>query len=209
MRTGQPSNRMPLFDCLAALHAARHEAVVVTTMGSAREWKKLGTAATDFVLVPSSMGQATSIGLGIALARPERKVVVCNGDGSMLMNLGSLVTISAHAPANLTVLVLDNGVYEVTGAQPTLAAAPLRTDKAPVDFAAIARACGILHVWRFDTLAPWKSEVADILASSGPSFVHLIVEALPEGGPPGFHGPPPERARSFRETLKCVESDKG
>jgi len=204
----QLSNRMPLFDCLAALHAARHEAVVVTTMGSAREWKKLGTAATDFVLVPSSMGQATSIGLGIALARPDRKVVVCNGDGSMLMNLGSLVTISAHAPANLTVLVLDNGVYEVTGAQPTLAAAPLRGDKAPVDFAAIARACGISRVWKFDELGPWKAEVAGILGTSGPSFVHLLVQALPDGGPPGFHGPPPERARAFRETLKRAVSER-
>ena len=52
------------------------------------------------------------------MAQPERRVIVCNGDGSMLMNLGSLVTIAAQAPRNLVVIVLDNGVYEVTGAQP-------------------------------------------------------------------------------------------
>ncbi|HUE15901.1 MAG TPA: thiamine pyrophosphate-dependent enzyme, partial [Planctomycetaceae bacterium] len=120
------SKRMSLVDCLAVLHAARREEIVITTMGAAREWQKLGKHPLDFVLVPSSMGQATSLGLGMALARPDRKVVVCNGDGSMLMNLGSLVTITAQGPPNLTVILFDNGVYEVTGVQPTLAAPTLR-----------------------------------------------------------------------------------
>ncbi len=128
------SARMSLVDSVKALHAARREEIVVTTMGAAREWQKLGKHPLDFVLVPSSMGQATSLGLGMALARPDRKVVVCNGDGSMLMNLGSLVTITAQAPANLTVILFDNGVYEVTGVQPTLAAATLRRDAAAARF---------------------------------------------------------------------------
>ena len=111
--------RISLVDSLTVLHAVRSEEVVITTMAAAREWQKLGKHPLDFVLVPSSMGQATSLGLGIALARPDRKVVVANGDGSMLMNLGSLVTMTAQAPPNLTVIVFDNGVYEVTGGQPT------------------------------------------------------------------------------------------
>jgi sulfopyruvate decarboxylase subunit beta len=105
-----PIKRMTLVDALQVLHAVRRDEVVITSMGNAREWQKLGTHALDFVFVPSSMGQATSVGLGVALAQPNRKVVVCSGDGSMLMNLGSLVTISAQGPSNLIVIVFDNGV---------------------------------------------------------------------------------------------------
>ena len=64
-------------------------------MGTAREWMTQGMQPRDLVFVPSAMGHAPSIGLGLALARPNLRVIVCNGDGSMLMNLGSLVTIAA------------------------------------------------------------------------------------------------------------------
>ena len=111
-----PSNRMPLIECLDVLRQARRDdEVVITAMGTAREWMKLGSHPLDFVFVPSSMGQASSLGLGMALARPEQNFIVCNGDGSTLMNLGSLVTITAEAPENLTLLLFDNRVYEVTG----------------------------------------------------------------------------------------------
>ena len=135
--------RMGLREALVALRAVRRDDdVVVTTMGVAREWMALGTHPLDLVLVPSSMGQATSYGLGLALAQPRRRVVVVNGDGSMLMNLGSLVSIVAAAPPNLVVILLDNGVYEVTGAQPVPGAGR-------VDFAALARACGLRAVHRY------------------------------------------------------------
>src|SRR4051812_44719417 len=101
-------------DPMAALETLRRECrpsdVVVTTMATALDWMILGTGPLDLVFVPSAMGHATSIGLGLALAQPRRRVFVCNGDGSMLMNLGSLVTIAAAAPPNLTVLLFDNGV---------------------------------------------------------------------------------------------------
>lgn len=95
--TAAAVKRMTLTQAVELLHAARKGEVVVTTMGSARAWQKLGTNPLDLIYVPSSMGQGTSIGLGIALAQPRRQVVVCSGDGSMLMNLGSLVTIGAGA----------------------------------------------------------------------------------------------------------------
>ncbi len=76
-----------LIAALTALHENRSEEIVVTAMGTAREWMTLEPHPLDFVLVPSSMGQAPSFGLGLALAQPDRQVVVCNGDGSMLMNL--------------------------------------------------------------------------------------------------------------------------
>jgi sulfopyruvate decarboxylase subunit beta len=203
-----PSGRMSLVDSLEALHAVRCEEIVVTTMGAAREWQKLGKHPLDFVLVPSSMGQATSLGLGMALARPDRKVVVCNGDGSMLMNLGSLVTITAQAPANLTVILFDNGVYEVTGVQPTLAAATLRRDAAALDFAEVARACGFRRVWTFSDVDEWKQNIRGIIDGVGPAFVHLLVEPVLDAGMIGFPGPSPERARAFREQLTRAGSGK-
>ncbi|HEV8068620.1 MAG TPA: thiamine pyrophosphate-dependent enzyme [Planctomycetaceae bacterium] len=199
------SKRMTLVEALEVLHAVRRGEVVVTTMGNAREWQKLGKDALDLIYVPSSMGQGTSIALGIALAQPDRKVVVCNGDGSMLMNLGSLVTISAQAPANLTVIVFDNGVYEVTGAQPTAAAPALRPNSAPVDFAALARASGFTRVYTFDAVEPWRNAVGEILNGTGPTFVQLRVEPVADGGLPAFPGPAPDRAVALRAALRRAE----
>jgi phosphonopyruvate decarboxylase len=199
------SKRMTLVEALEVLHAVRRGEVVVTTMGNAREWQKLGKDALDLIYVPSSMGQGTSIALGIALAQPDRKVVVCNGDGSMLMNLGSLVTISAQAPANLTVIVFDNGVYEVTGAQPTAAAPALRPNSAPVDFAALARASGFTRVYTFDAVESWRNAVGEILNGTGPTFVQLRVEPVADGGLPAFPGPAPDRAVALRAALRRAE----
>ena len=79
------NNRICPVEALEVLRAHRTEEVVVTTMGPSREWMRLSAHPLDFNYVPSSMGQATSLGLGVALAQPNRKVVVCNGDGSMLI----------------------------------------------------------------------------------------------------------------------------
>jgi len=201
------SKRMSLVESLAALQAVRRDEIVVTTMSAAREWQKLGKNPLDFVLVPSSMGQATSLGLGIALAQPERRVVVCNGDGSMLMNLGSLVTITAQAPENLVVIVFDNGVYEITGSQPTPAAPPLRRDAASaVDFGALASACGFRQVRAFSDISDWRQSVADLIDWPGPVFVHLLVEPVLTDEILRPPGPSPERARAFRENLMRAES---
>jgi phosphonopyruvate decarboxylase len=196
---------MTLIEALQVLHGVRRGEVVVTTMGNAREWQKLGKDPLDLIYVPSSMGQGTALALGIALAQPERKVVVCNGDGSMLMNLGSLVTISAQAPPNLTVIVFDNGVYEVTGAQPTAAAPALRSTSCPVDFAALARASGFTRVYSFDAVEPWRNAVGEILRGAGPTFVHLRVEPIADAGLPAFPGPAPDRAHALRAALTRAE----
>ena len=208
MPTASPK-RMSLAEALAVLHAVRREEIVITTMGAAREWQKFERHPLDFVLVPSSMGQATSLGLGLALAKPDRKVVVCNGDGSMLMNLGSLVTITAQAPANLTVVVCDNGVYEVTGAQPTLAAAALRHDASAINFADLAKACGFGRVASFNEKDAWQKAVRGLIEGTGPTFVHLVVEPVADGTLLGSPGPSPQRAQAFREQLTRGESHRG
>ena len=191
--------RMALRDALVALRAARRDDdVVVTTMAAAREWMALdersGTHPLDLVLVPSSMGLATSYGLGLALAQPARRVVVVNGDGSMLMNLGSHVTIADAGAANLVVIVVDNGVYEVTGAQPVPGAGR-------VDFAAMARASGFRAVHRFADAERWAGEVGAILGAEGPTLV--VLDVLGVAGIPGPRSPGPagERGRRLMEAL--------
>ena len=149
----------------------------------------------DIVFVPSAMGHATSLGLGLALAQPDRRVIVCNGDGSMLMNLGSLVSIAGAGATNLVVVVFDNGVYEVTGSQPT-------PGLGEVDFVAIARGSGFTSLFEFSDLDSWKAEIATVLGAPGPVFVTLRVIA--EYGIPGPRSPGPagERGRRLIDALR-------
>ena len=192
---------MPFVEALQTLHEARTDEVVVTTMGSGREWPKISSHPLDFVYVPSSMGQATSVGLGIALAQPDRKVVVCNGDGSMLMNLGSLVTITSQSPQNLIVLLMDNGIYEVTGSQQTPGSAGLRVDDRNVDFTSVARSCGFESVFEFSDLDAWRESVADVLQTPGPVFCALKVASVEGDAAPRSPGPAWERAAALRTAL--------
>lgn len=192
---------IPLAAAVTTLHAHRTDQVVVTTMGSAREWMQLTPHRLDFHFVPSSMGQAPAIGLGIALAQPHRRVVVCNGDGCLLMNLGTLVTIASQAPQNLTLLTFDNGMFEVTGGQSTAAssASPLRSD--PVDFCGVARNCGFSQVTHFKQLDAWQAGVADILTAPGPVYGHLAIQPVPGGRGPRSPGPAAQRAQTFSVAL--------
>jgi thiamine pyrophosphate-dependent acetolactate synthase large subunit-like protein len=173
-------SQMPLLPALEVVAALRREEIVVTTMGSAREWPKLSRHALDFHYLPSAMGQAPMLGLGLALARPSREVIVFNGDGCMLMNLGCLVTIAAGGAPNFTLILLENGIYEVTGGQSTAAGA-LAGEAGSVDFAALARASGITSVFDFDDPDRWRREAADVLRSPGPRFVCLHVAPVGAG----------------------------
>jgi thiamine pyrophosphate-dependent acetolactate synthase large subunit-like protein len=192
---------MDLVDALKVLHERRTDEIIITTMGTGREWTNFAPHPLDFVYVPSSMGQSTSVGLGLAIAQPNRKVIACNGDGSMLMNLGSLVTITSKMPANLIVVLFDNACYEVTGRQPTPGGAELRATGRAVDFAAVAKACGFETVFEFDSLPQWESGFAEVLAASGPVFVVLSVAPKQGDVGPKSPGPAWERAQQFRENM--------
>jgi len=187
---------IPLHDAVAVLRGARGASdVVITSMGSAREWMAMGALdPLDFVFVPSSMGEAPALGLGIALAQPARRVIACNGDGSMLMNLGALVTIGAEAPENLVVIGFDNGVYEVTGAQPT--------PGARVDFAMVARGCGISTVFHFDDIEAWRAGAEAALGAVGPVCIVLDVAPVTGAVGPRSPGPTAARAAAFAEALR-------
>ena len=130
---------------LEVVAAHRGGRIVVTTMTAIGVWAELSDSALDFAYIPSAMGHAPALGLGLSLAQPERGVIVVNGDGCMLMNLGNLVTLAAH-PANIYLLIMDNGLYEVTGGQPVAGAS--RTD-----FAGLARSAGISRVYSMKPVA--------------------------------------------------------
>jgi sulfopyruvate decarboxylase subunit beta len=189
---------MPAKEALVVIHEARgEEDVVITTMTPARDWMTLSQNPRDLVLVPSAMGHATSMGLGLALAQPERRVIVCNGDGSMLMNLGSLVSIAEARAGNMIVLVFDNGTYEVTGSQRVPGAGA-------VDFAALARGAGWHSVFEFSDLDDWRRHCDAIYAAGGPTFVWLHIE--PVYGLPGPRSPGPAAARA-KQFMAAIRSE--
>ena len=197
---------MSLVAALRVLHETRQDEIIVTTMGSGREWTQFEPHPLDLVYVPSSMGQATSVGLGLALAQPGRRIVVCNGDGSMLMNLGSLVTITSQQPKNMVLLLFDNGVYEVTGRQATPGAAELRADHCDTRFAEIAQACGFRETVEIWDLEEWKQRVNDILHAVGPIFCCLKVAPVEGDVGPKSPGPAWQRTSSFRDQFRTGTS---
>jgi len=122
------------------------------------------------------------LGLGLALAQPQREILVFAGDGSLSMNLGCLITVVASGATNISVVVLDNGRYEITGGQRTASGV------AEVDFAGVARAAGFPNVAQFYDLQDWQRRAAHVLHDRGPRFLWLQIEPVTEDyqlDPPG------------------------
>jgi thiamine pyrophosphate-dependent acetolactate synthase large subunit-like protein len=117
----------------------------------------------------SGLGSTPSVGLGLALAQPDKRVVVVTGDGDVLMALGSLSTIGVKQPKNLVIVCLDNGHYSASGMQPT-------ATKAGVDLAAAARACK-LRVEEAKDLSNAERLREALHSGVGPLFIHAIVDA--------------------------------
>jgi sulfopyruvate decarboxylase subunit beta len=165
---------MPVVDALQVLaDLCSSNQIVVTNQGSARIWPKLRSRPLDFHYNPSTMGGAIPLGLGLALSQPRREVVVVSGDGSLLMSLGSLVTVVSTGATNLTIVLVDNGIYEVTGGQKTPATPA-------VDYCGLARAAGYSSVCDFNAIEPWQAGAADALCQPGPRFIRLAVQPAPE-----------------------------
>jgi thiamine pyrophosphate-dependent acetolactate synthase large subunit-like protein len=154
-------------ECFRVL--ARHvsDETVVATYSSAVDWLDLGERALNYFSV-GAMGLDSSHALGLALGRPDRRVICLQGDGSLLMNLGCLVTIAAAAPRNLVHFVVQNGTYEANGGHPI--------PNARVDFAAMARAAGFAHVHDFADLANFEQQAGHVVKQAGPVFATLRVE---------------------------------
>jgi phosphonopyruvate decarboxylase len=149
----------------------RAEDAVVASLGTpSYHLVAAGDRPLNFYLW-ASMGMASSVGLGLAVARPDRRVVVVDGDGAALMNLGSFVTVGWRAPRNLVWLVLENGVFLETGGQ------PVATGAARADLAGIARAAGIPSSSRAGTATELGAQLDRALAEPGPHVVVARVDA--------------------------------
>jgi sulfopyruvate decarboxylase beta subunit len=132
-----------------------------------RESFVLKDREANFYMI-GSMGLASSIGLGVALCQPEKKVVVLDGDGNVLMALGTLAMIAAEAPKNLVHVVIDNEVYESTGKQRTLSST--------VALEKIAKSAGYREVMRVDKKEDIKAAFEKMLNCDGPNFLLIKVE---------------------------------
>ena len=152
-------------ECLRLL--ARHipEEIVVAVYTAAFDWAKIRPHRRNYFSV-GAMGLASSHALGLALGLPDRRIVVLDGDGSLLMNLGSLVTIANAAPQNLIHFVCENGTYEANGAHPI-------PGRGKVSFAGLARAAGYARVYELSTLEELERDIGAILGATGPVFVDL------------------------------------
>lgn len=161
-------------EAVAALVAARGDAITVTTEQAIGAWRAAVSEPPneipDHLDIVGCMGSASTIGLGIALAQPGRKVIVVDGDGSLLMQLGSLVTIAGAAPPNLYHFVFENGVYETSGSQPLPA-------EGRSDLTQMAHAAGYADAVRFDDAASFGAALGQLLRRRGPLFISVHTEA--------------------------------
>jgi sulfopyruvate decarboxylase subunit beta len=181
-------------DCLGALYPELGDRLVVTIMGAtAQELYDLGHRETFFYL-QHAMGLASSIGLGLALNRPDAGVVVLDGDGSVLMNLGGLATLGRYRPANLTHVIFDNGSLLSTGGFVS------HTASGRTDLAAVARAAGCPNVREAHTIFQFMEAVAEAFASDA---MTTIVAKVGPVGPDRFHMDLalPENAFRFRRAV--------
>ena len=157
-------------DALHVLHEfVNQDDLVVAVYQTCFDWLALHPRDLNYVSV-GAMGQASSHALGLAIGSPERQIIVLDGDGSLLMNLGSLVTIGEIQPAKFLHLVFENGVYEVNGDHPI-------PGQGRVDFASIAKSAGYCSAHSFDKLTDLKSELPQLLNSKGP--VMGVIKVVP------------------------------
>ncbi|GMR23673.1 MAG: hypothetical protein BMS9Abin37_2123 [Acidobacteriota bacterium] len=163
--------KQELLDRLARVRA---DEIVITSMSVVRPWGRLSDSDLDFASADSAMGHTADLALGVAMAQPSRRVVCLNGDGSMLMSLGTLATIVESGVDNLILFVIVNGTYEITGNQPVPGAMAL-------DFAAMARAVGFANVHHFDEASAYATALDGILREKGPTFVSALVAPESEG----------------------------
>ncbi|MBD16599.1 MAG: hypothetical protein CMJ72_15805 [Planctomycetaceae bacterium] len=172
----ESGTRIPIRGALKTLATARSQnALVITNQGTSRVWPLIAEHPLDFHFNPSTMGGSVPFGVGVALAQPDREVIALTGDGSLLMSLGSLVTVVAAGCANLTIILTDNNIYDVTGGQKTAASS------LSVDYAMLAKSVGFETVATFDDSASWDAGVEEFLQAPGPRLAWLRVDpALPD-----------------------------
>jgi sulfopyruvate decarboxylase subunit beta len=182
-------------ECIAMLYPELEDKLVVTIMGAAaQELYDLGHRENFFYL-QHAMGLASSIGLGLALHSPEEQVVVLDGDGSVLMNLGGLATLARYRPKNLLHIIFDNGSLLSTGGFDS------HTTSGVTDLAAIALGAGIEHVAAVDSAMDFGEAAVEALERDDLSVIVAKVKAV---GPDnyGMDFALPENAFRFKRCIR-------
>ena len=187
-------------DLMAVVERHRDNGVVVPTMTGSRGWNEVSSNKNRDVPLGGAMGKASSFALGVALAQPGVKVFVFDGDGSLLMNLGTLVTVAEKAPRNLYHFVLENGVYAVTGGQPIPGVGKL-------SFAGVAREAGYAAAYEFDDLEEFASRAEEVLNAPGPVFICIKTTPEVQNEPIGLR--PPSGVKPTRTAIKDLMADLG
>jgi thiamine pyrophosphate-dependent acetolactate synthase large subunit-like protein len=155
-------------ECLKAI--ARHVGdsdIVLPVYSTAFDWIDIRPSPLNY-LSHGAMGLASSHALGLALGRPDKRVIVLDGDGSLLMNLGTLVSTAEAAPKNMIHFVMENGTYEANGGHPI-------PGRGAVSFAGLARSAGYRNVYEFSDLKIFEQQAGAILSETGPVFVCLKI----------------------------------
>jgi len=185
------------YEAIETIYPDLRDHIVVTIMGAVAAELYTAGHRPNFFYLEHAMGLASSMGLGIALAMPRHKVIVLDGDGSLLMNLGTLSTMARYKPGNLLHIVFDNESLLSVGGFPT-------ATSTGTDLAGIARASGVPVVREANTLESLRQSVQEALASNTLTTIISKVEAI---GPKSFHMDLPllENRFQFKRALEALQ----
>lgn len=192
------TGRLLRTEAVAALARARGDMLTLVTMQAVDPWNTLGQADSRNFNVVGCMGSAGSIGLGLALARPRDRVLVLDGDGSLLMQLGTLTSVGDHQPANLYHAVFENGIYETSGGQSV-------PGRGKADLLRLALAAGYRHARRFSTPEELDEDIGAALQEPGPVFLSLVIAG--PGSIPVPVPPVPNKATQIENMRIALSGD--
>ena len=155
-------------EAVQALAQARGDMLSVVTMQAVDPWNSLGQADDRNFNVVGCMGSAAAVALGLALARPCDRVLVLDGDGSLLMQLASLVSVADRQPPNFYHAVFENGIYETSGGQSI-------PGRRTASLSRVALASGYRNAHRFSSVEQLNDGLEDCLREQGPVFISLVI----------------------------------
>jgi len=184
-------------EMMRVIEKLRGDAVVVPAMRANVAWTSVSNNVNRDIPVSGAMSKTSSFALGFCLAQPETKVIVYDGDGSLVMNLGSMVTISGQAPTNLYHFVLENDVYAITGGQPI-------PNAGKFSFDGMAAASGYASTFEFDDFEEFATRIDEVFDATGPVFITLKTRPEIMDGPVDSRTSArrtPQAARELHDTL--------
>ena len=153
-------------DLMGVIEKYRGDAVIVPTMRATVGWKEVSNNIKRDIAISGAMGKTSSFALGVCLSQPDTKVIVFDGDGSLIMNMGTLVTIANKAPKNMYHFVMDNGIYGTTGGQPV-------PGNGVTSYAGLAKEAGYASSYEFEDLEEFTTQASQIFEQPGPVLVSI------------------------------------